>query len=195
MKTLDATYWESRYQSSETGWDLGEVSPPLKAYIDQLSDKSLKICVPGVGRGHEVRYLWNNGFKNVYAVDLAASPLLELQKAIPDFPVAQCIEGDFFKLNMQFDLILEQTFFCALNPDLRDAYVKKMAELLDENAKLVGLLFDFPLDENGPPFGGSQAEYHERFSPYFDIECLDRCYNSATPRQGKERFIKLRKKV
>ena len=39
MNVLDRTYWETRYRSDETGWDLGGPSTPLKEYIDQLTDK------------------------------------------------------------------------------------------------------------------------------------------------------------
>ena len=44
MKTkLDKTYWENKYKSQSTGWDLGEISRPLKNYIDQIHNKELKI--------------------------------------------------------------------------------------------------------------------------------------------------------
>ena len=29
-KPLDASYWEAQYQSKTIGWDLGEVSSPIK---------------------------------------------------------------------------------------------------------------------------------------------------------------------
>ncbi|MEO6233475.1 MAG: hypothetical protein ABJB11_05910 [Ferruginibacter sp.] len=38
---LGATYWNNQYNANATGWDLGEVSQPLKAYIDQLSNKEI----------------------------------------------------------------------------------------------------------------------------------------------------------
>lgn len=39
-------------------------------------------------------------------------------------------------------VLMEQTFFCAINPSLRKDYVAKMHELLAPNGKLVGVLFD-----------------------------------------------------
>jgi len=85
-------------------------------------------------------------------------------------------------------LILEQTFFCALNPDLRTKYVQKMSELLSKDGKLVGLLFgvEFP---NNPPFGGSKEEYLTLFSSKFKINLLEPCHNSAKPRMGSELFF------
>jgi hypothetical protein len=48
-------------RSNETGWDLGQVSPPLKAYIDQLTDKNLRILIPGCGNSYEAEYLLEKG--------------------------------------------------------------------------------------------------------------------------------------
>ena len=109
-----------------------------------------------------------------------------------DFAVLE--KCHFFDFEGSFDLIIEQTFFCALHPSLRKAYAEKMHQLLQPNGKLVGLLFDFPLTEEGPPFGGSLQEYDSYFSPLFKIDLLERAYNSIPPRAGKELFLKLLKK-
>jgi thiopurine S-methyltransferase len=72
-------------------------------------------------------------------------------------------------------------------------YVEKMHELLSKDGQLAGVLFDFPLTEKGPPFGGSQQEYEKLFSEKFEIKKLERCYNSIKPREGSELFIWVRK--
>ena len=54
---LNSNYWQTRYLNAETGWDLGKVSPPLQAYIDQLSSQNLKILIPGAGNAYEAEYL------------------------------------------------------------------------------------------------------------------------------------------
>ena len=94
----------------------------------------------------------------------------------------------------KYDLIIEQTFFCALNPSLRDKYVEKMHELLNPKGKLIGLLFQFPLTEEGPPFGGSENEYIKLFSNNFKIRTLETAYNSIKPREGRELFFIFEKK-
>ena len=193
--TLNKDYWESRYRQQRLGWDIGSVSPPLKAYIDQLADKDLKILVPGAGYGYEAVYLYQNGFKNTYVLDIAPTPLEGIRQQCPDFPEDQLIEADFFHMEEAgFDLILEQTFFCALDPTLRPAYVLKMHELLAADGRLAGLFFDFPLTEEGPPFGGSKEEYLKLFEPFFHIRTLERSYNSIAPRQGNELFFIFDKK-
>ena len=40
---LSEEFWDTRYINKDTAWDLGEISPPLKAYFDQLTNKNLKI--------------------------------------------------------------------------------------------------------------------------------------------------------
>jgi len=55
---FDELFWSSKYQEGQTGWDMGEVSPPIKAYIDQLTNKDLSILIPGAGNAYEAAYLF-----------------------------------------------------------------------------------------------------------------------------------------
>ena len=113
---------------------------------------------------------------------------------MPEFPQENIIQQDFFDQGNNYDLIIEQTFFCALHPNLRAKYVEKMHQLLNDNGKLIGLLFDFERTEEGPPFGGSFTEYKQLFSPYFNIKVLEECYNSIKHRFGRELFFIFEKK-
>ena len=185
---LNTNYWSKRYQNNETGWDIGAPSTPLKEYIDQLENKNIKILIPGCGNAYEAQYLFENGFKNVFVIDLSSIPLQNLKKRVPDFPDNQLLEGDFFELKHQFDLILEQTMFCAIEPRLRMKYAQKASELLVEKGKLAGVLFNREF-EGGPPFGGSIEEYLDYFSIYFPNVHLEPCYNSIMPRQNSELFM------
>ena len=187
---FDKDYWEGRYRERAMGWDIGDVSTPIKMYIDQLSDKNLKILVPGAGHGYEAVYLHQQGFLQTYVVDIASLPLQHIREVCPDFPEDHLLETDFFELGESgFDLILEQTFFCALHPSLRPEYAEKMFEILKPGGILAGLLFDFPLTPSGPPFGGSLTEYRRLFEKKFRIRTLEPAYNSIPPRQGKELFF------
>ncbi|MBK8503474.1 MAG: methyltransferase domain-containing protein [Saprospiraceae bacterium] len=186
MEKLTADYWEDRYRGGYTGWDLGHASSAMRHIIDQLDDKNLKILIPGAGNGYEATYLNNRGFKNVFLLDWAAAPLEAFQKENPDFPKKQLLHQDFFLMSGSFDLILEQTFFCALNPVLRPDYVKKMSEILNKNGFIRGVLFRVPLYEDRPPFGGSAEEYRDLFEELFDILLLQDCIMSEPDRLGME---------
>jgi len=189
LKTnLNKAYWESRYQQSQTGWDIGYAAPALIEYANQLPSKDLRILIPGAGFGHEAQALLNEGFNNITVIDLSGAALQDLQKRIPATDCLKMIEGDFFEHLGTYDLILEQTFFCALDPKLRPKYASHAYNLLASGGKLAGLFFDFPLSDQGPPFGGSAKEYRDLFSEYFHIKTLERSYNSIKPRAGKELF-------
>jgi len=193
MLNLDESFWSSRYQLGYTGWDIGSPSPPLYQYLCQLHTKNITVLVPGAGNGHEVAAAWDLGFKQIFLLDISNLPINNFLEKKPDFPSHHTIHQDFFAHESQYDLILEQTFFCALDPALRTEYVKKMHRLLLPGGRLVGVLFNRQFDGAGPPFGGSATEYRQLFEPYFELEKLESCYNSIPQRLGHEVFINLRK--
>jgi thiopurine S-methyltransferase len=183
LKNLSESYWNQRYLDEETGWDIGDASTPLITYTEKIQDRSCKVLIPGAGRAWEFDKLQKQGFKNVFILDWAEEALEAIRKRHPD------IGGEG-----SFDLVLEQTFFCALPPSQRPEYVKQMHQILKPGGYLVGVMFQFPLSAEGPPFGGSKEEYQRLFSPLFDIEIMETCYNSIPPRAGRELFVKMRRK-
>ena len=191
---LSDKYWDDRYKNNEIGWDLGAISPPIRSYIDQLVNTDMKILIPGGGHSYEAEYLFKKGFNNVYVVDVSKTALKNFKSRNPEFPKDHLILGDFFDVDLSFDLILEQTFFCAINPNLRPAYVAKAFELLNSSGSIVGLLFNVPLNDDQPPFGGDKQEYLGYFHHYFEICILEPAHNSAESRKDKELFFKFVKK-
>jgi SAM-dependent methyltransferase len=198
LPSFDTAYWQGRYTAGRDGWDAHDVTPPLRAYFDQLDVAGQpRILVPGAGRAYEAEYLHQLGFQQVVVADIAPGALAALATRVPDFPRENLLLADFFALpnDQPYDLIVEQTFFCALSPRLRPAYAQQCAALLRPGGTLMGLLFDTdfgPVQE--PPFGGSKEEYREYFAPYFEFRHLETAINSLKPRQGRELFICLKKK-
>jgi len=191
---LGQDFWNDQYIANSTGWDLGQVSPPLKAYIDQLTNKDIKILIPGCGNSYEAEYLLKIGFTNVSLIDIAPELVERLKSKFKSDPNIKIILGDFFSHEGEYDLILEQTFFCALDPGLRKSYVEQMKKLLKKDGKLAGLLFVKEFEKAGPPFGGSKEEYELLFRNDFELEVFDSCYNSFDKRAGTEIFIVLVRK-
>jgi SAM-dependent methyltransferase len=192
---LDEAYWSGRYSNDTAAWDIGAISTPLKEYIDQLTDKNIAILIPGCGNSYEAEYLLQKGFFNITLIDISAVLCKNLEQKLQPYLSSglKIICADFFELQGQYDLIIEQTFFCALDPSLRKAYAAKMYQLLKPGGKLAGVLFNRQF-EGGPPFGGNENEYRELFQQQFDIAVMEECYNSIAPRKGAELFIKLIKK-
>lgn len=191
MSELSAEAWNARYINGETGWDIGYVSTPLKSYFDGLHDKHQKILIPGGGNSYEAEYLHQQGFTQVFLLDWAPMALENLQKRQPDFPTNHLIVADFFEHTGQYDLIVEQTFFCAIDKNLRAKYAAHAASLLKPGGKLMGVMFNAPMYEDHPPFGGNKAEYLPYFQPYFEILHMEPCQNSIAPRAGKELFVEM----
>jgi SAM-dependent methyltransferase len=185
-------YWSKRYIENQIGWDCGQITTPLKEYIDQITDKNIKILIPGCGNAYEGEYFWNQGFKNVYVLDFAIEAIENFKKLVPEFPSENIIHQDFFEHVDNYDLILEQTFFCAINPSKRKDYVEHCLNLLKDKGKLVGVLFNSDFD-GGPPFGGHLVDYKNLFSQFFKEVKMDLCYNSIKPRVGTELFIRIMK--
>ncbi len=186
---LDENYWTNRYIGNTASWDIGYISTPLKDYVDQLTNKDIAILIPGCGNAYEAAYLLAEGFTNITVIDISPIPVKTMQQKFT-YHLGKEIKvllGDFFELNEQYDLIIEQTFFCALSPSLRESYALKMTTLLNNGGKLVGLFFNAQF-ETSPPFGGDADEYVALFSPKFSNILLADCYNSIDARNGRELF-------
>lgn len=193
-QNFDQEYWNSRWENQQLGWDIGYPSPALTSFMDQYPDKDAAILIPGCGNAYEAGYLLEHGFRNLTLIDIAENAVEKLQKQYAGNANISVLLGDFFDHQGSYNLILEQTFFCALDPLLRPDYVQKMAELLLPDGLLTGLLFRTEFQRPGPPFGGNEQEYRNLFQPAFDLQIMEPCRNSIPERQGNELFIKLRKK-
>lgn len=191
-ESLDQEFWNSKYENNLTGWDLGEVSPPIKEYIDQLQNKKLKILIPGAGNAYEAKYLIDKGFSNVTVIDIAPRLIDKLKQDFKGNNAIQLIHGDFFEHNGKYDIILEQTFFCAIHPSLRPDYIQKMKSLLSKDGKLCGVLFNREFI-GGPPFGGSKEEYLNLIEGRLKVNTMEVCYNSHPARKNTELWINLQK--
>ena len=185
-------YWSNRYEEQRLGWDIGHPSTPLVEYIEQLDRKDLRILIPGAGNAYEAEYFYKNGYTNVHVLDISPHPLEQFQLRNPEFPPEQLIQANFFEHQGQYDLILEQTFFCSFypSPENRTEYAKHCASLLSDSGKLAGLWFNFPKGEvwEKRPFGGSKEEYLGYLEHYFEVKSFELCYNSIPPRMGNELF-------
>ena len=192
-KHLSAEYWNNRYHEDKTGWDIGYANNIHVQYVLKNYPKDAKILVPGAGSAYEVEYLWKQGYINIYACDFAEEVKNRFLDRVKGFPSNQYIAGDFFLLNQKFDLVLEQTFFCALDPSLRIDYVKHMHFILKDGGKIFGVLFNMDKPD-GPPYGGSTPEYQSLFTNSFEILRMEESKESIPQRMGNELIIEFLKK-
>ena len=61
--SLNKDFWNNKYINSKTGWDVGEITRPLKNIFDQLENKKVKILIPGCGNAVGWCYLITVSFQ------------------------------------------------------------------------------------------------------------------------------------
>jgi len=189
--------WQRHYDEKDLGWDLGQVAPPFMNLLESNVITPGKTLVPGCGRGHEVVYLAENGF-DVTAVDYSIGAVDYLRQVVQQRKLnIEVLHIDFFDLNSThdgiYDLLIEQTFFCAISPNERTLYVTTVARLLKSGGMLAGLFYNTD-KEGGPPFNTTEEDIIKHFSELFEIRDLARAKNSAIQRKDKEFLVILVKK-
>jgi thiopurine S-methyltransferase len=194
MQKFDVEYWDKLFVQNKIGWDIGYPSPPLVEYFDQLTDKDIKILIPGAGNAYEAEYLYLSGFQNVYVLDFSEQAVNSFKKRCPDFPDEKIILDDFFEHTEKYNLIVEQTFFTSFEPEKRQDFAKKIADLLFKGGKYVGLFFTHEFGKDYPPFGANKQVYIQLFRPYFDFKIFEIAYNSIKPRRNREYFFVLERR-
>ena len=191
---LDENFWEERWKNGRIGWDIGYPSPPICRLIDRIENKKTAILIPGCGNAHEAEYLIEKGFENITLLDISATAVQIVSERFKEFPQVRVVHQDFFVHEGQYDYILEQTFFCTFEPQIRPDYVQKMYDLLKPGGRLEGLLFGIEFGWNGPPFGGERGRYISLFSKLFEITEINITNESIKPRLGNElKFVFVKK--
>ena len=167
-------YWENSYNAGEMAWDLGEPTPIFKNWIHSQK-KPLSICILGAGNGWDALYFAEKGHE-VTAVDFADSAITNMTNSAKKKNLnLNILHEDIFNLeklyDAQFDIVLEYTCYCAIDPNKRTNYIEMVNTLLKPSGKLVGILFpiDKELDGNGPPFGVDINTTMALFSKYFTL--------------------------
>ena len=203
-KVPDAAFWAELYRIGDTGWDQGGPSPGLLDFLkDDLSAQHAaplqtgRALVPGCGHGHDARALAAAGF-DVTGLDVVEFAVREAARraGAEGLKKIRFVQADFLnppaRLRGPYDLIFENTFFCAIDPDHRDRYVESAASLLKPGGFLLGVFYTIR-PETGPPFGATREELVERFGRRFTL-IMDRVPRSISRREGKELLMLWRRK-
>jgi cyclopropane fatty-acyl-phospholipid synthase-like methyltransferase len=190
--------WQRHYDEGDLGWDLGQVAPPFIKLFESKTILPGKTLIPGCGRGHEVIYLAENGFE-VTAVDYSPGAVNHLKSTVQERNLkCEVLNMDFFGIdsahNGVYDLLIEQTFFCAISPEQRSSYVSTVARALKKGGMLAGLFYHTGEEEGGPPFNTTREDIKKYFSDSFEIRQLSKAEDSAEQRKNKEWLAILIKK-
>lgn len=189
VNSLSPDFWQQRYEDGTTRWDLGQPSPPLVSWWHGAVWRPQRAIVLGCGRGHDARFLAEQGVE-VLGVDFAPAAIAAAQDQYQDSELKlDFLQQDIFKLlpdyAQQFDLVVEHTCYCAIDPSRRDDYVALSAQLLRPQGRLVAVFFTHNRG-SGPPYPTTPAEIRQRFLPRFQLLQLTPVENSVPRRAGEE---------
>ena len=191
-------YWEESYQSGEMGWDLGRTTPVFENWIQSKSDP-LSICILGAGNGWDALHFSKLGH-TVTAVDFAESAINNMHKSAQRYDLSiNVLHLDIFdlsqKFHQDFDVVLEYTCFCAIDPMRRKDYIEMVSHILKPEGELVGLFFPIDKDptDGGPPFGVDIHATTLLFSRYMRLIKKETSQLSIERRKGREVFVIFRK--
>lgn len=164
--------WEARYQSGDMPWEKGEASPGLVDFLAAHPELPRgSVLVPGCGTGHDAR-IWAKAGFNVTGLDLAPSAIrLSRERTVAaglkaEFRLANFLDDAPFA---RFDWIFEHTLYCAIDPTRRDDYVRAVLRWLKPGGQFLAVHYVIR-DTDGPPFGCTQPELMDRFSPHFELK-------------------------
>lgn len=199
-----ADYWSARYQKGDNPWDLGRETPVFAALrlqpdIPSPSDSyAPTVVIPGCGFGHDALAYAESGYE-VTAVDFAPEPLEYLRSQARLLQVQlHTLERDIFNLPSErtaaYDLCLEYTCYCAIEPERRQEYVNVLAAIMKPQGIVAGLFF--PMDEverTAPPYTVYEQEIREQFEQAGFVLIRNEIPAESHPaRAGRERLMLFR---
>lgn len=188
------TDWNARYAHKDTPWDKGMPHPAIVKYVTAHPLEG-DILVPGCGTGHDVRAIASLSNRPV-GLD-ASERAIHTANSIAKIANESFLLGDLFSIPSslygKFDWVLEHTCFCAIEPNMRDAYANSVYRTLKSHGRILAVFFLDPHVDEGPPHGVSVAELEEIFSAF---EVIEEHRNPSTfpDRDGVELLRVLRKR-
>lgn len=184
-------FWEYRYRSGVTPWDLGDVPPALRVFA--AAQGLPRTLIPGCGKAHEAGYLAGLGW-DVTALDFSPAAIAAARETLGEDGrdwAGRLVCDDFFTFSpgAPFDLVYERAFLCALPRRLWPGYAPRLAELLRPGGLLAGFFY-FSDEPKGPPFGIDPGQLSTLLAACFDlVEDLPVEGGDSLPRfAGRERW-------
>jgi SAM-dependent methyltransferase len=186
-------FWSELYRKEQEppAWELGQPAPALSSVLPQLKLSRARVLVLGCGSGHDAAFLAQQGHV-VTAVDFSPEAVTKAKNLYSFMDNLKFLQADAFqlsdRLNGQFDLVFEHTFYCAISPERRNEIVRLWKRMLHPQGQLLGIFFVME-KRTGPPFGGSEWEIRERLKKHFSFLFWTRWRHSIEGRRGCELVV------
>ncbi|MDQ6625055.1 MAG: TPMT family class I SAM-dependent methyltransferase [Verrucomicrobiota bacterium] len=186
MRSDQVDFWQPRYVSGETPWDLGGIPVALDRWL-QHETRTGRVLIPGCGAGHEVRAFHEAGW-DVKAIDYAPAAVERATAQLGDL-AGKVSLADFFAddLGRDFDVIYERTFLCSMPRDRWQSYVARTAGLLRQDGRLLGHFF-FGENDDPPPYPLTDELQRALFGSTFSKQHDEPAVDSLPMFDGRERW-------
>lgn len=191
FKTMELSYWQSRWNKDKTGWHMEVVYPQLPKLWPTFSlAKESRILVPFCGKSLDMKWLIEQGHY-VIGVDAVEKALTEFIDSYPKpfskdsshgFQIyksnnLELWQGDFLKLPAtkveNIDAVYDKAALVAIPKENRKDYAQKIIALCNKDTHIFLQTFEYRQEEmSGPPFSVSEQEVKTLFGGHFDIEIL-----------------------
>jgi SAM-dependent methyltransferase len=198
---MERSFWQTLYDGNDTPFDLRGPSAPFIDWLDAEKPRPGRAVVPGCGRGHDVLELARRGW-DALGIDFAPSAVRDAtgNASRAGLIGARFLEADIFALGPEhdaaYDLLFEQTCYCAIEPHRRDEYARIAARLVKARGWLAFVVYPVDGRAGGPPFNIGVEEVPLRFASAFELVQIGAPRRASAPgRTGKELFALLRRKA
>ncbi|MDP7553835.1 MAG: thiopurine S-methyltransferase [Candidatus Thioglobus sp.] len=183
--------WLHFWENNETNWHSDTITQELAEYFELFElEPGDKVFVPLCGKSLDMIYIVNQGF-SVVGVEVSEFGIRQFFKEndlkytvtkVGDFDLysSENLEiycGDFFSLTSKHlnnvKAVLDRKSLIALEPDLRQKYVKHLNDIISLGVRILLVTLHYPQHQmSGPPFSVDKSEVESLFSMTFETREL-----------------------
>ena len=176
------------------------IIPNFSVKEDETCSEQVRVFVPLCGKTVDLAFLARHpSVSDVVGVDGIQQALLEFTKEQPDLRITKqtggsdaygrftgkgltLLKGDFFDLQQgdtggRFDAVWDRASFIAINPSLREEYVKVMGRLIKPGGVLLVSTIEYTGTEEamqmGPPFSVPESEVRKWYENEAWVESVE----------------------
>ena len=183
--------WLHFWENNETNWHSDTITQELVEYFELFElEPGDKVFVPLCGKSLDMIYIVNQGF-SVVGVEISEFGIRQFFKEndlkytftkVDDFYLysSENLEiycGDFFSLTSKHlnnvKAVLDRKSLIALEPDLRQKYVKHLNDIISLGVRILLVTLHYPQHQmSAPPFSVDKSEVESLFSMTFETREL-----------------------
>ena len=188
---MEKEFWLERWEREETGFHQDDFNPYLRQYWQELHlARDSEVFVPLCGKSRDMLWLREQSHQ-ILGVELSAIAVQAFFKENGYMPQhftrgkfehceaddIRILCGDFFDLGKdeleKVIAVYDRASLVALPPDMRESYVRHLANNLPPATQILLITFDYPQPEmQGPPFAVSTDEVESLYHEHAEVRLL-----------------------